>query len=68
MVFFLLLGSQIHIMSSDSFVDVQNILRGGLKVAGSIIRSGDEDLVFLSIIEGNILIDDADELLLNGPQ
>jgi hypothetical protein len=68
LVLILLQWGEIHIFSSDALVDVQDILRGGLEMAGSVIRSGNEDLVLGSVISWLQLVRDRDELLLDWSQ
>jgi len=65
-LFFFFLRSEIHVLSSDSSVDIENVIGSAFEMAGSVIRSGNEDLVFGSIVERNKQRRDADEFGLYG--
>jgi len=66
MLLILFLGGEIHFFASDSVVDVEDVFRGTLEVADAIVGSGDEALVFLTVIQRDELVAHAHKLLLDG--
>lgn len=53
-IFLVHVGGNVHVQlcARDSAVKTEHIVRGGLKVAGGIVRLGDEALVAGAIVDG----------------
>ena len=57
------LNVQVELLAGDSFVDLQDVLRGGLEMACCIIARGDPEVVSMGIIRRSMNITNLDEHL-----